>query len=145
MADPFATSDDVADLWRPLTDTESNQVDSLLLVASAQLRQRLRNIDDRIALFASTPTADLALDPILAVNAVVNAVRRYLNNPTGALNQTVTTGPYSKTIGYGERTGSQFLPRGVVLITDDDVAPLLPPDAEFVPGAIRQQPWWARC
>lgn len=145
MAQPFAIPDDVVKLWRPLTDTQRAQVTMLTQVASAQLRQKLRNIDDRIALYGTDPADDLALDPILAMNAVVNAVRRYLNNPTGLLNRTVMTGPYSETEGFGERVGSEYLPRGVVLITDDDIAPLLPPDAGFTPGVIRLRPWWATC
>lgn len=49
MADPFATVDDLAALWRPLTAAERARADALLPAASAIIRAEVPDVDARLA------------------------------------------------------------------------------------------------
>lgn len=87
MADPFATASDLAGLWRPLTADETPIADNLLVQASAMLRDRWPDIDDRIA--AQT------LDAAMAKQAVCDMAKRVMRNPDGASQRSKTTGPFT--------------------------------------------------
>lgn len=79
--EPFAVAADVAAVWRPLTAEEQAVATALLEQASALLRAQVANID---ALVAASP-----LKAALAKAAVVNAVKRVMNNPDGLLQEQI--------------------------------------------------------
>lgn len=75
----FATSDDVEERWRTLSDDELTIADNLLAYASAVVRQAVTDADDRIA--------DATLDVVLVKNIVVSMVLRVMQNPDGVLEE----------------------------------------------------------
>lgn len=83
----LAVAADVIGMFRPLSDAETTLAESLILRASAMLRNNAPTIDARIA--AGT------LDPVLASTAVAQMVIRVLKNPNSYRQQ--TTGPFSVT------------------------------------------------
>lgn len=120
MAEPFATSDDVAKLlMRDLTDAETTLADAMLLVASAKIRAQFPDIDDRIA--AGT------LDPVIAPHVAAEMVKRYLEarGPNDALSE--QAGPFGKTWAKGESAK--------LMLTEDDLA-LLAPSGARAPRTI---------
>jgi hypothetical protein len=102
---PLATAEDVAEMWRPLSDAETPLVNALLRRASALLRSNVLDLDARIA--AGT------LDPDNANTAAVQMVLRVLKNGHGLRQQTV--GPFSVT--YDKDSAAGYL-----LVTDADLA-----------------------
>lgn len=113
MGLPLCRTDDVEDSWRPLATEEVPRVLRLIEKASAQLRQTMPALDDRLALFQTAPSARMALDPILVADVVATAVKDYLGNPNGAASETETVGPYSHSLSYVLR-GEKGPPRGVL-------------------------------
>lgn len=93
MATPFATPEDVAELWRPLSTQEQAVATARLLLVSALIRARVRTVDERIA--------SGALDPEVVRIIAVDAVRRAMENPTeGVRSRTQTVGPFSESVTY---------------------------------------------
>ncbi|MGZ6852470.1 MAG: Gp19/Gp15/Gp42 family protein [Mycobacteriaceae bacterium] len=125
MANPLATTDDVADLWRPFTSTdEEARVSRLVAKASALLRQALPSVDARIARF-NVDSADLGgLDPVTVATVVATMVKRYLVNPDGATNTSETAGQFSHAKGFALRGDKDV--RGELIVTESDIAALTP-------------------
>lgn len=106
----FATYEDVANAWRPLTTAEQTLATELILYAEAQLRARVPDIEVRIT--------NGKLDPKLATLAVVQMVRRAMENASTVLSSR-TVGPYT------ERYRDEA--RGLVQITEEDLVLVRPP------------------
>lgn len=125
---PLATPDDVADVWRPLLDTETAQVANLIRKASAKLRHACPfDVDARIALFTTDPENVQALDPDVVADVVATIVKRFLVNREGVASQSQGVGPFSKSATYVNRydkTGSDV--RGAIQIIDSDIEQLRP-------------------
>lgn len=137
---PFADSDDVVAIWRPLASTsEQTQVDDLIGRAWAKLRQAAPfNIEERVALFATNPAAVIALDPMVVADVVATIVKRFLVNTDGAATVSETTGPFSRSATYvarNDRTGSDV--RGSIQATAADVEQLRPATPSPAAGTIR--------
>lgn len=102
--DPFATSDDVAARWRPLTSVEQEQADTLVGDASVLLRSRYGDIDARIA------SGDLDAGAALVV--VAGMVRRAMVGAAagdGVTQSSETVGPFSHSQSYANPMGNLFL------------------------------------
>ncbi|WP_216819841.1 Gp19/Gp15/Gp42 family protein [Frondihabitans sp. 762G35] len=114
---PFASSDDVAEVWGDLTLAEEAKVDAWIAQASTKLRvkARKRNVDiDHLV-----ETDELA--KLTAKDAVVNAIKRVLMNPEGYRQKASTTGPFTES-----GTIDTALSTGLIYISDDDLDGLLP-------------------
>lgn len=110
MTTPFATPDDVADVWEPLTPAQETLAESLIAIASNKLRLLgRRRGKDMDAIFASDPLLASAI-----TTAVVNAVKRVLMNPKALRQYSETTGPFSEsgTIDSAVSSGSLYLDSG---------------------------------
>jgi hypothetical protein len=128
MASPLATTDDVADLWRPLTSSDDvARVARLVVKASALLRQALPGVDARIARFNTDPTDLGGLDPVLVANVVATICKRFLVNPDGATNTSETAGLFSHAKGFALRGDKDV--RGELIVTESDIAALTPSSA----------------
>lgn len=100
--DAFATPDDVADRWRPLTPAELAITDTLCWDASALLRARFPGIDSNIT--AGNPTADVV------TMVCAGMVRRALIAPSdGVSQQSQTAGPFSQSQSYSNPMRNVFL------------------------------------
>ena len=100
--DAFATHEDVADRWRPLTAAEAVLADTLCWDASALLRARFPGIDASIA--AGTPSADVVM------MVCAGMVRRALIAPSdGVSQQSETAGPFSQSQSYSNPMRNVFL------------------------------------
>jgi hypothetical protein len=123
----LATQQDLEDIWRPLTSDEatSGRFDRLLGTAEALLRQKVPNLDTRLA--SSDPV--YALSAQVVRNAIATMVKNYLVNPAGVTSQ--TTGPFSTAF---DRNGSA---RGALTVTPDIIAMLTPRTASSSIGSIR--------
>lgn len=123
MAAALATAADVAVKWRPggpaLTDGEVAYVTVLVGEASAKLRRRVAGLDALIA--------QGTVDAVLVIAVVTDAVLRVLRNPGGVSQQSI--GPSSASFS-GIRAAGQ------VVITDDDVAQLVPVEAGDLDAAV---------
>lgn len=109
MAAPLASSDDVADLWRPLSVAETAKANILIAQASALLRRAVSGLD--------TLVSSGAVDATLVTMVVTNAVLRVMQNPAGVTQQ--TAGPEA-----ASWTGARAA--GKVVITADEIATILP-------------------
>lgn len=69
----FATPEDVAAIYRPLTDEETTTAEGLIVYASTRLRVAVPGVDE---LIAGNPVKEA-----LARFAVASAVKRVLQNP----------------------------------------------------------------
>lgn len=126
MPDPLASAEDVEDLWRPLTDTETVRVERLIEKASALLRQATRQtIDTRTALYATAPTDPKAVDPVVAATVVATVVKRFISNVDGAVSDTRTIGTVSHSVAYALRGDKNDL-RGQMIVTEQDLETLSP-------------------
>lgn len=102
MAEPFATSADVEDRWRPLTPAETSIADTLVMDASALIRARFPGIDDTIA--AGN------LDAGIVTMVVAGMVKRALIAPLdGVSQQSEGTGPYSHSETFANPMRNVFL------------------------------------
>lgn len=113
MAAPLAISDDVVELWKPLTAQETVNVDAMLRYVSALIRAKVPNLDARVS--AGT------LDEDLVTFAAVMPVKRVLMNQDGVRQRSENTGPYSDSI-----TVDSAISSGLLVVNDTDVAALLP-------------------
>lgn len=139
MPGPLATADDVADIWRPLSTAEEAQADKLIDKASAMLRARAPfDIDARLALQATDPDH---LDPTVVASVVAGIVKRVMVNPDSAVSATETVGPYSKSTMYAQRSGSNDVMRGDLVVLPSDLAMLKPAATTFPkPFTIHTRP-----
>lgn len=133
---PLAQPSDVEDIWRPLTSDDEPRITNLILKASTRLRQVCPfDIDERITLFGTDPTAPTALDPVLVADLVATKVKNFLVNPEGVATASQTDGPFAQSATYVNRydkTGSDI--RGSLQFTDSDIDQIRP----AVPG---DAPW----
>jgi hypothetical protein len=138
MSNVLATAQDVADIWRPLTDAETVQADNLCAKASARLRQKCPfDVDARIALFSSNPADPTALDPLVVTDVVAGIVKRAMVNPDGATSVSTTRGPFSDTKGFG---GQRNQPANTLVVLDSDIDQLRPAKAATVASTLRVGP-----
>jgi hypothetical protein len=121
----LASSFDVEDMWRPLSDAERPRVDRLVTKASALLRQAVPWVDARMARYRFDPTDLGGLSPDTVATAVATMVKNFVVNPDGATNMSETTGPYSQARGYALRGDKDR--RGELQVTDSILAMLAPP------------------
>lgn len=121
----FASPDDIAERWRPLTVDEQITASTLLDRVSSLIRVRLPMIDGRVA-----------ADPNLAVlvrGVAVDAVLRVLRNPDGLVQESV--GGYSYSRAAGTNSGDLY-------ISDGEWATLQP--AARASAAFTVHPWATR-
>lgn len=85
--EPFATVQDVEDLWRQLSGQEQEVAEHLLVSASAIIRREFPTVDTRLGAGE--------LDETVVKTVTVDMTKRVLRNPAGVMQQ--TTGPYSIT------------------------------------------------
>lgn len=126
MSVNLCTSDDVADMWRPLIDdAERAKVDRLIGKASKMLRQKLPSVDTRIAAYATDQTDETGLDPDVVAAVVATVVKRFLSNPEGTTHISKTLGGASVSYGYALRGDTDV--RGELIVLDSDLAKLAAP------------------
>lgn len=101
----FASSDDVEDAWRSLTEAELAVVDSRLGFISAIIRAKVRDVDARIA--AGTLDADLVK------YVAVEAVLRKFRNPDGKSEEQIEDYRYRRDASTAG---------GSLYLTDDEIA-----------------------
>lgn len=104
MADtPFATTEHIEMVWRTLTPEETDRATKLIEYASRILRQRFKDIDDRIA--AGT------VDPLDAEMVVVAMVKRAMMSGVleGVESQSQTAGPFAHTVKPLNPNGNLYL------------------------------------
>ncbi|NUR24988.1 MAG: hypothetical protein HOV83_03920 [Catenulispora sp.] len=88
MGVSYATAQDVADRWRPLTSDETSVAAVLAADASAVIRARFPGIDGQVD--------SGAVDPDILKMVVAGMVKRALISPAeGVSQQSETAGPYS--------------------------------------------------
>lgn len=109
MAD-FATTPDVENAWRILTDDETTAAGEWLAYASAIIRTEIPTIDSRIAAQASpSPLAAVAKGVTVAM------VLRRMQNPDGYRSVQESIEDYSTT-----RTRDSALSSGGIALTDEE-------------------------
>ena len=101
MAAPFATADDVAARWRPLTADEDSVATTLCLDASNLLRARFPGIDAQIG-------QQLDQDVVIAVVAGI-VKRAMLGGGDGVASQSDSVGPYGQNRTFANPLGNVFL------------------------------------
>lgn len=102
MAAPFATADDVAARWRPLTSAEETVAATLVADASALIRARFPGID--------TQVANGGIDPQILTIVVSGMVKRALVAPLDGVSQeSQTTGPYGYSQSFANPMRNVFL------------------------------------
>lgn len=104
MAEPFASSDDLAKRWRPLTSTEKTTADVLLEDASVEVRSALKRA-------GIDPTAD-DFDIDAAKVVVCGMVKRSMiagDSAPGVTTAQETTGPFSRSFTYANPTGDLYM------------------------------------
>jgi len=128
MGDPLAIPDDLADIWRPLSDAEVTRATNLIEKASDRLRQKCPfDIDARMALYTSSPEDITALNPSIVADVVVGIVKRAMVNPNGLFSETETNGPFSHSqtfVGRYDKTATDV--RGTLQVTESDIDQLRP-------------------
>lgn len=100
--DPFAVAADIVAVWRPLTAEEITVADGLLAQASARLRVAVPTIDAQLEAEGET-----GLKHDLAKAAVVNAVKRVMQNPDGVLQFSIDD--YTERRDSAVSTGALYL------------------------------------
>jgi hypothetical protein len=102
MAQPFATVDDVAARWRPLTSAEESVADVLLVDASLIIRARFPGIDAQVT--------SGAVDPDILAAVAAGMVKRAMIAPADGVSQeSESTGPFSHSQSYANPLGNVFL------------------------------------
>jgi hypothetical protein len=102
MASPFATAEDVAARWRPLTPNELVIAATLVVDASALIRARFPGIDSQVT--------SGAVDPDVLTMVAAGMVKRALIAPEdGVTQQTEGAGPYSQGRTYANPMRNVFL------------------------------------
>lgn len=102
--EPFATVDELAAFWRPLTDEEKTRAELLLQFASDNLRQLAKN--------SNRDLDQMITDGVIMSTAVklvvMAAVKRAMLTPTNlppVTNYSQTAGPYSENYTYTNPAG----------------------------------------
>lgn len=93
----FATNDDLAARWRPLTDAEKARADVLIDDASRMIRRLYPDVDARIA------AGELDLEDLkMIVCAMVKRVMRVPADLDGVAARSQATGPHSVSDKFSE-------------------------------------------
>lgn len=140
---PLAKTDDVVDVWRPLSDTtEAARIERLIAKASARLRQKCAfDIDARIALFQSGAVDPTALDPQIVADVVAAIVKRFLVNQDGVASNSQGAGPFSQAqtfVSRYDKSGADV--RGTIQVTEADLEQLRPAVPAPTVGVVRVDP-----
>lgn len=101
---PFATNDDLAARWRPLTDAEKARADVLIADASRMIRRLYPDVDSRIA------AGELELADLTAI--VCAMVKRVMLAPAdldGVESRAQATGPHSVSDKFSNPLGNMYL------------------------------------
>lgn len=140
MPDPLAAATDVADIWRPLSTSETEQVENLIVKASALLRAKVPfDVDERLGLFTTDPTNVDALDPVVVASVVAGIVKRVMVNRDSVVSKTETTGPYSQSQTFVVR-GAGDVDLGTLVVLPADLDALRPRLGFQKPFTIRTRP-----
>lgn len=111
MADAFAVTDNVANIWRPLTPAEEIVVATRLDQASAMIRAAVPDIDSRIV--------SGTLDRAVVAGVAADMVRRVMINPTAVRQRSQSIDDYqeSETVDSSVSEGALYLsPRELTLL-----------------------------
>ena len=112
MAD-FATTEDLAKLWRPLKPSEVERAEALLTIVSDSLRAEADKVGkDLDAMLSETPTLST-----VAKSVTVDVVARTLMTSTDHEPMTQVT---ESALGYSY-TGSFLVPGGGLFIKDSEL------------------------
>jgi hypothetical protein len=138
---PLASTSDVADIWRPLSDAELLRVNNLIEKASAKLRHACPfNIDSRVDLFYDDPTNPAGLDPQIVADVVATIVKRFLVNVEGFASTSESVGPFTRSgtfVNRYDKTGSDV--RGAIQVIDSDIDQLRPAVPTSQPSTIHMR------
>lgn len=102
MADPFATSSDLADRWPSLPSDQTNTADVLLSDASVWLRGWYPGLADQ-----ADTDPDVAERAMIVACAMVK--RAMLSVTPGVAQESEGTGPYSHSVTYSNPSGNLFV------------------------------------
>jgi hypothetical protein len=129
MAQPLAVVADVQVLpgIGDLNEDDATTAARLLRTASNLVRTRFRDIDARVAAFATPAPGVTPIDPDIVTDVVANMVARVLRNPEGVKAEAI--GPTSTTYYSNVSAGYLFL-------TSDEAAMLAPAPRPSI-GTIR--------
>ncbi len=120
---PFATVQDIADLWRPLTNEEINRAEKLLEVVSDSLRVEAKKVgkdlDAMVEVTEENPTENLPFANV-AKSVTVDIVARTLMTST---DQEPMTQMSESALGYSFQ-GSFLVPGGGLFIKKSELARL---------------------
>ena len=109
MAAPFASPDDIAARWRPLTDAETTVATTLAADASALIRARFPGIDAQ--------AATGAVDPDVLRMVCAGIVKRALVAPDDGVSQeSETAGPFSRSQTYANPMRNVFLTQAEITL-----------------------------
>lgn len=97
----YATPDDLAARWRPLTDQEVLTAGALLDDAALMLRAEYPGIDDNVT--------QGILDPGVLRAVSVAMVKRAMVRPDGVTQSAETVGPYSASQSFANPTGNLYI------------------------------------
>lgn len=103
MAESFASTDDLAKRWRPLTEAEKTTAEVLLQDASVEVRSALKR--------AGIDTTD-DFDADAAKIVVCGMVKRSMiagDNSPGVTTAQETAGPFSRSFTYANPTGDLYM------------------------------------
>jgi hypothetical protein len=123
----YASVDDLAARWRPLTEAEQTRAATLLGVASRRARRKFPTLDLRVA------TGDL--DPLEVTDVVCGAVQRVLmgGDREAVVQDSQTLGPFARAQTFAN-------PMGNLYFTPDELATLGTGRRAFVVDLTPQEP-----
>lgn len=106
MGVPFATTDDVADRWRPLTPDEQNVAETLVSDASAIIRARFPGVDGQV-------------DPDVLRIVVAGMVKRALVAPMDGVSQeSESVGPINHSLSFANPMRNVFLTAADIILIE---------------------------
>lgn len=124
----YGTASGLEAMWRPLSEQEKTNADTLLQVVSAVFRARVPGLDDLVE-------AGTVNDTLVGFSAQ-QVVKRVLMNPEGFKQISDTTGPFSGSATYDQSVAGVNL-----YVSDGDIKLFLPShDSSFSIGTIRLRP-----
>lgn len=111
MATPasFATPDDLAKAWRPLTAAEGERAAPLLAKASRRIRLTCPN-------WRKAETADPGVCADVACDMVKRAMTAETTNPAGWSQTSSTTGPFSDSHTFANPNADLYLTSAEILL-----------------------------
>jgi hypothetical protein len=139
----LATTNDLEDMWRPLTSSEIPRAVRLINKASSLLRQKAPYVDARMARFTADSTDLGGLDPTTVSMVVATMVKRFLSNVDGIVTEAEAAGPFNHSRTYAIRGEKDV--RGELQVTASDLEALAPHTSKrSALGSIRTRPHLAR-